>query len=60
MSDDVHAPELWDAFVAGFMASGEGGNAEHPYAFDEDEIRDAKRARFVDWIKSTQNEKRQP
>ena len=47
---NVDAPELWDAFVAGFMASWEGGNAEYPHAHDEESIRKAKREEFVEWM----------
>lgn len=37
---------LFDAFVDGFMQSGEGGNAEYPFSFDEGRIRESLRKRF--------------
>lgn len=41
---------LFDAYVAGFMQSGEGGNAEHPHAHDEDRIREHVRDSFDEWV----------
>jgi len=49
-ADAVEADELFDAFIAGFMLSGEGHNAEYPYSFSEDDIRDDKHEDFVDWL----------
>lgn len=40
---------LFDAYVAGFMNSHEGGNAEYPHAYDEDQIREEKREEFEQW-----------
>ena len=51
-TDHVDAPELWDAFVAGFMCSGEGGNAEYPHSYDEGRVREAIREEFVEWVTS--------
>lgn len=49
-ADAVEADELFDAFIAGFMLSHEGHNAEYPYAHDEAQIRDDKHEFFVDWL----------
>jgi len=49
-ADAVDADELFDAFIAGFMLSDEGHNAEYPYLSDEDEVRDDKHEAFVDWL----------
>jgi hypothetical protein len=41
--------DLFEAFVAGFMQSGEGGNAEYPHSHDEERIREAIGENFYRW-----------
>jgi len=41
--------ELFEAFVAGFMCSGEGENAEYPHDYDENRIRAELAEDFEDW-----------
>lgn len=42
--------DLFDAFVAGFMRSGEGGNAEYPHNHDEERIREALGESFTRFL----------
>lgn len=40
---------LFEAFVAGFKCSHEGGNAEYPHAYDDDRIRESLADEFESW-----------
>ena len=40
---------LFEAFVAGFKCSHEGGNAEYPHAYNDDRIIESLADDFEDW-----------
>lgn len=48
--DDVDAPELFDAYIEGFKQSAEHNNAEQPFAWDDERIRNALRESFAEWL----------
>lgn len=51
MSGDTSPLALEQArefFIAGFKASGEGYNAEYPFHFNDEEIRDALEDKFLE------------
>lgn len=41
---------LWQAFLAGFMCSGEGGNFEYPYNFNKKTASKELRPDFEKWL----------
>lgn len=46
---DEQRDELFEAFVEGFKQAGEGYNAEYPFRFNDDDIRESLKPRFESW-----------